>query len=195
MCNEVFFTHAIGWQVAFPSNAEDAVGLLRTAMRSNNPTMFFEHRNLLDAKYARRPYPGDEFIVPFGKARKLKDGNEITIITWGAMCERTEKAVDELGVSADIIDLRTLIPWDKEAVLKSVQKTNKCLIVHEDNKTAGFGAEITTFIMREGFRFLDAPVERITMPDIPVPYNVGLMESVLPNVERISQKIDAILSF
>ncbi|HAH51860.1 MAG TPA: pyruvate dehydrogenase, partial [Balneola sp.] len=189
MSNEVFFTHAIGWQVAMPSNAEDAVGLLRTAMRSNNPTMFFEHRNLLDAKYARKPYPGNEFVVPFGKAKFLKEGTDVTIITWGAMCERSEQAALEAGISADIIDLRTLMPWDKEACLKSLAKTNKCLIVHEDNKTAGFGAEISAVLSKESFDKLDAPIERITMPDIPVPYNVGLMESVLPTVDKIKQRL------
>lgn len=195
MSNEVFFAHAIGWQVAMPSNAEDAVGLLRSAMRSNNPTIFFEHRNLLDAKYARKPYPGNEFIIPFGRAKKLRSGDDLTIITWGAMCERTEEAVEKLRVSADVLDLRTLMPWDKEAVLESVKRTNRSLIVHEDNKTAGFGAEIAAVLVREAFQYLDAPVERITMPDIPVPYNVGLMESVLPTTEKISQKIEELLAF
>ncbi|MBD3614933.1 MAG: pyruvate dehydrogenase [Gracilimonas sp.] len=195
MSNEVFFTHAIGWQVAMPSNAEDAVGLLRSAMRSNNPTVFFEHRNLLDAKYARKPYPGDEYIVPFGKAKKLREGDEITIITWGAMCERSEEAVDKLGISADVLDLRTLMPWDKEAVLNSIQRTNRCLIVHEDNKTAGFGAELSAVLVRDAFKYLDAPVERVTMPDVPVPYNVKLMESVLPTTKRIADRIEEILLF
>lgn len=195
MSNEVFFTHAIGWQVAMPSNAEDAVGLLRSAMRSNNPTIFFEHRNLLDAKYARKPYPGDDFIVPFGKAKKLAEGDEITIVTWGAMCERSEEAVEKLGISADVIDLRTLMPWDKESILESIKKTNKCLIVHEDNKTAGFGAEISSTLVKEAFQYLDAPIERITMPDIPVPYNLGLMESVLPNTERIAETIKQLLAY
>lgn len=195
MSNEVFFTHAIGWQLAMPSNAEDAVGLLRSAMRSNNPTIFFEHRNLLDAKYARKPYPGDEFIVPFGKAKKLKEGDDITIVTWGAMCERSEEAVEKLGISADVLDLRTLMPWDKDAVLESIRRTNRCLIVHEDNKTAGFGAEIAAVIVREAFTYLDAPVERITMPDIPVPYNVKLMGSVLPTTDKIAAKIENILTF
>ena len=195
MSNEVFFTHAIGWQVAMPSNAEDAVGLLRSAMRSNNPTVFFEHRNLLDAKYARKPYPGDEFVVPFGKAKKLREGDELTIVTWGAMCERAEEAVDKTGVSADILDLRTLMPWDKEAILGSIQRTNRCLIVHEDNRTAGFGAEIAAVLVREAFQYLDAPIERVTMPDIPVPYNVSLMEAVLPNVQKISTAIEDIVKF
>ena len=167
--NEVMFAHAIGWQVAFPSNAEDAVGLLRTAMRSDNPTMFFEHRNLNDNRYARRPYPGDEFIVPFGKANLLKEGTDITLVTWGAMCEACEGAVEQSRISADVIDLRTIMPWDKEAVLNSIKKTNKCLIVHEDALTAGFGAEIAAVLASEGFKYLDAPVERIAIPDIPLP--------------------------
>lgn len=195
MSNEVFFTHAIGWQVAMPSNAQDAVGLLRSAMRSDNPTIFFEHRNLLDAKYARKPYPGDEFVVPFGKAKFLSEGDELTIITWGAMCERSEKAVEELGISADIIDLRTMMPWDKEACLSSVKKTNKCLIVHEDNKTAGFGSEIASVLAKDAFKYLDAPIERLTMPDIPVPYNVELMESVLPTVDKIKDRINFLINF
>lgn len=195
LCNEVFFAHAVGWQLAMPSNAQDAVGLLRSAMRSNNPTIFFEHRNLLDAKYARRPYPGDKYVVPFGKAKKLKQGDDATIVTWGAMCEQCEKAVNQSDIEADIIDLRTLMPWDKETVLESVQKTNRCLIVHEDTQTAGFGAEISAILTEEAFKFLDAPIERLTMPDIPVPYNVDLMDSVLPNVDKITKKLDTLVSF
>lgn len=195
LCNEVDFLHAVGWQLAFPSNVEDAVGLLRTAMRSNNPTIYFEHRTLLDARWARRPYPGDQYAIPFGKASFISEGDQLTIVTWGAMVERCEKAVNETGISADIIDLRTLMPWDRKAVLESVKKTNRCLIVHEDTHTAGFGAEISASIMKDGFRYLDAPVERLTMPDIPVPHNIGLMNTVMPGVESISQKIDSILSF
>ncbi len=193
--NEVMFAHAIGWQVAFPSNAQDAVGLLRSAMRSDNPTMFFEHRNLNDNRYARRPYPGDEFVVPFGKANLLKEGADITLVTWGAMCERCEAAVDETGISADVLDLRTIMPWDREAVLTSIRKTNRCLIVHEDAMTAGFGAEIAAVLASEGFSFLDAPVERLAMPDIPLPHNVPLMESVVPSVEKIAEKMKEIVGF
>jgi len=193
--NEVMFAHAIGWQVAFPSNAQDAVGLLRSAMRSDNPTMFFEHRNLNDNRYARRPYPGDEFVVPFGKANLLKEGTDITLVTWGAMCERCEAAAEETGISADVIDLRTIMPWDKEAVLTSVKKTNKCLIVHEDAMTAGFGAEIAAVLASEAFHYLDAPIERIAMPDIPLPHNVALMESVVPSVEKIVGKMKELVAF
>ena len=193
--NEVMFAHAIGWQVAFPSNAQDAAGLIRSAMRSDNPTMFFEHRNLNDNRYARRPYPGDEFVVPFGKANLLKEGTDITLVTWGAMCEACEEAVEASGISADVIDLRTIIPWDKEAILGSIKKTNRCLIVHEDALTAGFGAEIAAVLASEGFNYLDAPVERIAMPDIPLPHNVPLMESVVPNAECIAEKMREIIAF
>lgn len=194
-CFEVFFAHTVGWQIAFPGNAEDAVGLLRTAMRDNNPTIFFEHRNLLDAKYARRPYPGNKYMLPFGKANKLQKGEQLTIVTWGAMCERCEEAAKKTGISADILDLRTLMPWDKKAVLQSVEQTNRCMIVHEDAKTAGFGAEISAILAKEGFRLLDAPIERITMPDIPVPYNIGLMNAVLPGVDKIARKMEELVRF
>ena len=193
--NEVFFGRMIGWQVAYPSNAEDAVGLLRSAMRSNNPTIFFEHRNLLDSKYARKPYPGDEFVLPFGRANKLTEGEDITVVTWGAMCERCEKAAEALNYSVEVIDLRTISPWDKETVYESVKRTNRCLIVHEDTLTAGFGSEIAASVTQDLFTYLDAPVERITMPDIPMPYNVGLMNSVLPNTETISEAIEKMVVF
>ena len=193
--NEVFFSRMIGWNVAYPSNAEDAVGLLRSAIRGNDPVIFFEHRNLLDAKSARKPYPGDQYVVPFGKASHLKKGDDLTIVTWGAMCERCVQAVEDDDISADIIDLRTLSPWDKDAVFESVKKTNRCLIVHEDTQTAGFGAEISSQITSELFRHLDAPVRRLTMPDIPMPYNVGLMNAVLPGVDSISKLIKDLINF
>ncbi len=193
--NEVFFAHMVGWQVVCPSNAEDAVGLLRSAMRSNNPTIFFEHRNLLDSKYARKPYPGDRFTVPVGKAKTLRAGEDLTIVTWGAMCERCEEAAEKSERSIEIIDLRTITPWDREAVFESVKKTNRCLIVHEDTGTAGFGAEISAAVSAELFQYLDAPVQRLTMPDIPMPYNVDLMNHVLPTVDKIAGKVDEITSY
>ncbi len=193
--NEVFFARMIGWQVAYPSNAEDTVGLLRTAMRSNDPTIFFEHRNLLDSKYARKPYPGDDYVIPFGQAKILREGDDITIVTWGAMCERCEMAAEESKTSFEVIDLRTIMPWDREAVFQSVKKTNRCLIVHEDTSTAGFGSEIASQISDQLFNHLDAPVSRLTMPDIPMPYNIGLMNHLLPDVEKISSKVDELMNY
>ena len=193
--NEVFFAHIVGWQIAYPSNAEDAVGLLRSALRSNNPTIYFEHRNLLDSKYARKPYPGDQFVIPFGKGKKLSEGDDLTIVTWGAMCERCEEAAAQTDTSIEIIDLRSISPWDKEMVFESVKKTGRCLIVHEDTSTAGFGAEIAASVTQELFRYLDAPVQRVTMPDIPMPYNVSLMNHVLPGTDKILLSIEELVLF
>ena len=192
--NEVAFVHGIGWRVAIPSNAEDATGLLRSALRANDPTLFFEHRALLDGAWARRPYPGDEYVLPFGVARRIRTGSEITIVTWGAMVERCERAAADSAVDAEILDLRTLSPWDREAVLESVRKTHRCLIVHEDNLTAGFGAEIAACVAKEAFFSLDAPIERLAMPDIPSPHSPLLLEAAVPGVESITRAIQQIAS-
>jgi 2-oxoisovalerate dehydrogenase E1 component len=193
--SEVTFAHAIGWQVAYPSNAEDATGLLRTALRSGNPTIFFEHRAQLDSSWARRPYPGDAFAVRFGVAKIVLAGTDLTVVTWGAMVERCLAASELAGASAEVIDLRTIAPWDREAVLASVRKTRRCVVVHEDTMTAGFGAEIAAVVAKEAFLKLDAPVGRMAVPDIPLPYNVSLMEAVLPSVESIAEEMRATLDF
>jgi 2-oxoisovalerate dehydrogenase E1 component len=185
MSDEVEWAHKTGWQVVMPSNAEDAVGLLRYALRDNNPTIFFEHRNLLDASYARRPYPGDEYVLPFGKAKHVSTGDRLTVVTWGAMVERCIVASESLSEELEIIDLRTIQPWDKEAVLTSVRKTGRCLIVHEDKITAGFGAEIAAVVAKEAFFYLDAPIERIAVQDVPVPFNNALMNAVVPTSNDI----------
>ncbi len=187
--NEVQFVHAIGWQVAMPSNAEDAVGLLRSALRSNEPTIFFEHRAMLDAAWARRPYPGDDYVIPFGQGKLISEGQRATVVTWGAMTERCQRAVETEGFDVDLIDLRTVSPWDRELVLRSVRKTGRCLVVHEDNLTAGFGAEIVAVLAREAFYSLDAPIERLTMPDIPSPHSPVLLEAALPDSPQIADRI------
>jgi len=192
--NEVAWVHGVGWHVAVPSNAEDAVGLLRTALRGNDPTIFFEHRAMLDHAGARRPYPGDDFVVPFGVARTVRSGSELTIVTWGAMVERCEQAAAASGVDVEVLDLRTLSPWDKAAVLASVNRTRRCIIVHEDNVTAGFGAEIAAMLAKEAFFNLDAPIERLTMPDIPSPHSPVLLDAAVPNVDRIIRTIQQVAS-
>ncbi len=186
---EVLWAHAVGWQVCMPSNAADAAGLLRSAIRSDNPTIFFEHRYLYDAPWARRPYPGDDYMVPIGKAAVAREGNDLTVVSWGAMVERCEKAIGESGVDVDLIDLRTIAPWDRQTVLESVRKTNRCLIVHEDLMTAGFGAEVAAVLAKEAFFFLDAPVERVAIPDVPTPYAPNLMDAVVPGVGEIAETI------
>jgi 2-oxoisovalerate dehydrogenase E1 component len=191
--NEVQFVHNPGWQVAAPSNAEDAVGLLRSALRGNDPVVFFEHRAMLDDPWARRPWPGDNYVLPFGRAKKVREGRDITIVTWGAMTPRCEAAAE--GVSADLIDLRTLMPWDRETVLDSVRRTRRCLIVHEDLRSGGFGAEIAAVVADEAFLDLDAPVSRLTMPDIPSPHNPVLLDWVVPSVAGIRARIDELVGF
>lgn len=194
MSDEVEWAHKVGWQLAMPSNAEDAVGLLRAALRSNNPTIFFEHRALLDNSWSRRPYPGDEFIIPFGQAKTVLAGDRLTVVTWGAMVERCELAAKQLDRSIEVIDLRTIQPWDKDQVFSSVKKTGRCLLVHEDNKTAGFGAEISACISDELFFDLDAPIKRLTMPDIPSPHNIHLLDAAVPSVEKISLAMQDLLA-
>ncbi|WP_411037150.1 transketolase C-terminal domain-containing protein [Shinella sp. BYT-45] len=191
--NEVAFVHQPGWKVAVPSNAADAVGLLRTSLRGNDPVIFFEHRAMLDHAWARRPYPGDDYALPFGKASFTRRGEKITVVTWGAMVHRCEEAAE--GLSADVIDLRTLMPWDKEAVLSSVRRTRRCLIVHEDLGTAGFGAEISAVVADEAFMDLDAPISRLAMPDIPSPHNPVLLDWAVPSVDRIRAKLETLLEF
>jgi 2-oxoisovalerate dehydrogenase E1 component len=191
----VLWAHAVGWQVAVPSNAEDAVGLLRTALRGNNPVIFFEHRALLDAASARRPYPGDAYVLPFGRAHRVRAGDRITVVTWGAMVERCDAAAEQAGLPVDLLDLRTIAPWDRAAILASVRKTRRCLIVHEDTLTAGFGAEIAATLAEEAFLSLDAPIQRLAIPDVPTPYNVNLMNAVLPQVEEIAARIEELVTF
>ena len=193
MTNEVEFVHNPGWKVAVPSNAEDAVGLLRGSLRGNDPVLFFEHRAMLDDSWARRPWPGDDYVLQFGRAKKTRAGDKITIVTWGAMVPRCEAAAE--GISADIIDLRTLQPWDKEMVLDSIRQTRRCLIVHEDLRTGGFGAEIAAVVADEAFLDLDAPVARLTMPDIPSPHHPKLMEWVLPSPASIRAEIERLVGF
>jgi 2-oxoisovalerate dehydrogenase E1 component len=195
VCGEVFWAHATGWQVAVPSNAEDAVGLLRAALRGNEPTIFFEHRALLDGAWARRPYPGDSFALPFGHARVIRTGEKLTVVTWGAMVERCDAAAEQSGLGVEVLDLRTISPWDRGAVLASVRKTRRCLIVHEDTLTAGFGAEVSAVVAEEAFLSLDAPIQRMAIPDIPTPYNVALMNAILPQVDDIAARMVELVEY
>jgi len=192
---EAIYAHTLGWRIAFPSNAEDAVGLLRTALRSNDPTFFFEHRALLDTAPARRPYPGDEYALPFGVAATVQSGDSLTVVTWGEMVYRAQEAARAWPGRVEILDLRTISPWDREAVLASVKKTGKCLVVHEDTLTGGFAGEIIATIAAEAFQFLDAPMGRVAAPDCPVPYNAQLMGAVVPNVETIAGRMAGLLAF
>lgn len=192
---EATYAHTLGWRIAFPSNAADAVGLLRSALRGDDPTFFFEHRALLDTPEGRRPYPGDEYCLPFGAATRLIEGDELTVITWGSMVPRCLEAAKDFPGRVEVLDLRTISPWDKDQVLESVSCTGKALVVHEDTLTAGFAAEILAVIAEQGFTFLDAPVARLATPDVPIPFNNQVMEAILPGVERIRDKMKDLLEF
>lgn len=194
LSDEVRFAHAYGWQVAIPSNAADATGLLRSAMRSPNPTIFFEHRSLLMTSDGSAHYPGEDYVLPFGEAAIRRSGSDVTLVTWGALVHRCLEAAERFGDRVEVIDLRTIAPWDRDAVLDSVRKTGRCVIVHEDNLTAGFGAEIAATVARETFWELDAPVERIAVEDVPMPYHPVLLEAVLPSVDRIAERIERLLA-
>ena len=194
LSHEVQWAHAYGWQVAYPSNSADAVGLLRAAMRGRNPTIFFEHRSLLMTSDGSARYPGDDYIVPFGRGVTLRTGSDITVVSWGAMVHRVLPAADRLKGRVEVIDLRSIAPWDRERVLASVRKTGRCLIVHEDNITAGFGAEVAAVLAKEAFWHLDAPVDRLAVDDVPMPYHPVLLEAVLPDTERILARIEAVLA-
>jgi 2-oxoisovalerate dehydrogenase E1 component len=192
---EAIFAHTLGWRLAYPSNAADAVGLMRSALRGNDPTLFFEHRALLDTPPSRRPYPGNEYVVPFGIAALLQPGRSVTVITWGAMVYRCLEAAQNWPGEIEVLDLRTIVPWDRDSVLASVKKTGKCLVVHEDSTTAGFGAEICATIGAEAFNYLDAPVARLASADSPIPYNPGLTSRVIPGQIAISERLEALLAF
>ena len=194
LSDEVRFAHAYGWQVAIPSNAADAVGLLRSAMRGANPTIFFEHRSLLMTGDGSARYPGDDYVLPFGRARVMQEGTDLTLVTWGAMVHRAVAACSQVDAAVELIDLRTVAPWDRDTVLTSVRKTGRCLVVHEDNRTAGFGAEIAATIGQEAFWHLDAPVQRLAPDDIPVPYHPDLLEAVVPSTAGILRAIRDLLA-
>lgn len=192
---EAAFAHAPGWRIAFPSNSADAAGLMRSALRGRDPTMFFEHRALLDSAAGRRPYPGDEYWIPFGLANRIQAGDRLSVITWGVMVELSLHAAQPFAGQIEIIDLRTIVPWDQDAVLASVRKTGRCLVLHEDTLTAGFGGEIVATVAEKAFLYLDAPPSRLTAPDVPVPYSADLMQEVVPSVSRIRSAMKSLLQF
>jgi 2-oxoisovalerate dehydrogenase E1 component len=192
---EAIFAHTIGWRVAMPSNAQDAVGLLRTALRGDDPTFFLEHRAIQDTAPGRGVYPGDNYVIPFGQAAVVRQGTVVTVVTWGEMVHRARSAVELAGIDAEIIDLRTIVPWDQECVLASVRRTNRCMVLHEDTITAGFGAEIAAVISQEAFSWLDAPVVRCAPPDVPIPYNKGMMDAVIPPIETVARQLASLVQY
>jgi 2-oxoisovalerate dehydrogenase E1 component len=199
-CGEVEFTHIPGLRVVMPSNALDACGLLRTAIRGDDPVLFLEHKKLYREPYNRSPHPGPDFTIPFGKARIVKSGQNLTVVTYGALVQKSLQAALQVerrnpDTTIEVIDLRSLAPYDWEAIRTSVEKTSRILIAHEDNLSWGYGAELAARIGSELFQHLDAPVQRIGALDTWVGYHPQLEEVILPQVNDLASGIENLLHF
>ena len=199
-CGESIFTHIPGLRVVMPSNALDACGLLRTALRCDDPVLFLEHKKLYREPYNRWPHPGEEFCIPFGKASRVKPGRDLTVLTYGALVQKALLAAiqverKETPASIEVLDLRSLAPYDWEMIAESVRKTSRVLVAHEDVLSWGYGAEIAARIAEELFDLLDAPVRRVAAKDTWVGYHPQLEQSILPQVEDLALAMSALLAF
>jgi 2-oxoisovalerate dehydrogenase E1 component len=189
---ESIFAHSPGIRIAYPSNATDAAGLLRTSIRCDDPVMFLEHKHLYRQTYNKAPYPGADFMIPFGKLDVRRPGTDVVIITWGALVQRSLLAAQQAekdGISAGVVDLRTLVPCDWDGIATAVRATNRVVVAHEDQLTCGFGAEIAARIASDLFEYLDAPVRRVGAKDCPVAYCPDLEEAILPQASDVLQAI------
>jgi 2-oxoisovalerate dehydrogenase E1 component len=192
------FAHTPGIRIVFPCTAQDAVGLLRTAIRCDDPVLFLEHKHLYRQPYNRAPYPGPDYTVPFGRASVVREGRDVVVFTWGALVQRAMLAAQQAerdGISVAVVDLRSIIPYDWETIAAYTQKTSRVVIAHEDQLTAGFGAEIAARIAEELFEYLDAPIKRVAALDCPVAYAPILEEQILPGTPDVLKAVRAVAKY
>ena len=194
---EIFFAHIPGLKLVCPATPEDAKGLLIEAIRDPNPVLYFEHKHLY--RRIKGEVPDTDYTTPFGKARVHRAGSDLTIVTWGAMVYTADEAATRVaskdGTSVEVIDLRTIIPWDREAVLASVARTSKLLVLHEDTRTAGFGAEIAATVAEEAFELSTRRRVRVAAPDTPVPFSPPLEKAFIPQVDDVVQAIERLAAY
>ena len=195
---EAFFAHIPGLKIAYPSNAADAKGLLKAAIRCPDPVLFLEHKGLYRQSFAASPEPDADYLLPFGKARIARQGSDVTVITWGALVQKSLEAARQLakeGVDVEVVDIRTINPLDADTIIQSVKKTNKVLVAHEDTRFQGFGAEISAQIAEFAFAYLDGPVRRLAGTDTPIPFSPVLEEEALPQTENITEALRELAAY
>ncbi len=190
-----YFSHTPGLKVVYPSNASDAKGLLKYACRCDDPVLFLEHKGIYRQGFAASPEPDDDFLLPFGKAKIVQEGTDLTIVTWGAIVQKSVEASRNTNKSVEIIDIRTLNPLDINTILDSIKKTNRVIVAYEDHLTSGFGAEISAQIADEGFEFLDAPVKRVASKDVHIAYSPNLENEILVQTSWIEKEIEEIINY
>jgi 2-oxoisovalerate dehydrogenase E1 component len=192
------FAHCPGRRIVLPSNADDAAGLLRTAIRADDPVLFCEHKHLYRQTYNKGVYPGPDYMIPFGKAAVAHEGKDVVVVTWGALVHRAQlaaKQAEKEGISVAVLDLRSILPYDWDTIAAYTRRTNRVIVAHEDQLTAGFGGEIAARISEELFEHLDAPVKRVASLDCPVAYAPELEAAILPGTAQLLTAIRTIAAY